>query len=380
METTVKEMVEQLASAFTEFKKRNDKRYDQLHAAFNRSGKVAPLEAALQAITKPQSPAYPYVSAVDGEVYTKEFRQFVLSGNIGRLEELSTKALAVGSDPDGGYWVTPEVSARIVEKLFESSPMRELATVETTTSSSWEYLPDTDEPGSGWVGETQARPETTSPEIKKGEIVVHELYAEPRATQKILDDAGVNVEAWLGRKVGGKFGRDEATAFVSGNGVGLPRGILTYPAGTAWAQIEQVNSGSASTLTGDGLIDLETALKAPYRARAVWLMNRTTQAVVRKFKDGQNQYLWQPGLAQGVPPTLLGYPVRLADDMPVVAASALAVAFGDFREAYTIVDRLGIRILRDAFTAKPFVKFYTTKRVGGDVVNFEAIKLQKVAA
>lgn len=272
------------------------------------------------------------------------------------------------------------MSARIVEKLFESSPMRELATVETTTSSSWEYLPDTDEPGSGWVGETQARPETTSPEIKKGEIVVHELYAEPRATQKILDDAGVNVEAWLGRKVGGKFGRDEATAFVSGNGVGLPRGILTYPAGTAWAQIEQVNSGSASTLTGDGLIDLETALKAPYRARAVWLMNRTTQAVVRKFKDGQNQYLWQPGLAQGVPPTLLGYPVRLADDMPVVAADALAVAFGDFREAYTIVDRLGIRILRDAFTAKPFVKFYTTKRVGGDVVNFEAIKIQKVAA
>ncbi len=376
----VSEMVKELATNFEKFQVRNDKRYDQLHAAFNRSGKVAPLEAALQAITTPQSPAYPYASAVDGEVYTKEFRQFVLSGNIGRLEELQAKALTVGSDPDGGYWVTPEVSARIVEKLFESSPMRELATVETTTSSSWEYLPDTDEPGSGWVGETQARPETTSPEIKKGEIVVHELYAEPRATQKILDDAGVNVEAWLGRKVGGKFGRDEATAFVSGNGVGLPRGILTYPAGTAWAQIEQVNSGSASTLTGDGLIDLETALKAPYRARAVWLMNRTTQAVVRKFKDGQNQYLWQPGLAQGVPPTLLGYPVRLADDMPVVAADALAVAFGDFREAYTIVDRLGIRILRDAFTAKPFVKFYTTKRVGGDVVNFEAIKIQKVAA
>ncbi len=378
MSKTAIELIQDLGAGFEDFKRKNDARYEKLHAVLNRSGKVQ--EDVLEAITKPQSPAYPYVSAVDGEVYTKEFRQFVLSGNIGRLEELSTKALAVGSDPDGGYWVTPEVSGRIVEKLFESSPMRELATVETTTSSSWEYLPDTDEPGSGWVGETQARPETTSPEIKKGEIVVHELYAEPRATQKILDDAGVNVEAWLGRKVGGKFGRDEATAFVSGNGVGLPRGILTYPAGTAWAQIEQVNSGSASTLTGDGLIDLETALKAPYRARAVWLMNRTTQAVVRKFKDGQNQYLWQPGLAQGVPPTLLGYPVRLADDMPVVAADALAVAFGDFREAYTIVDRLGIRILRDAFTAKPFVKFYTTKRVGGDVVNFEAIKIQKVAA
>ncbi len=378
MSQTTVQLVEELVANFEKFKLTNDKRIDALHAVLNRSGKVQ--DDVLEAITKPQSPAYPYVSAVDGEVYTKEFRQFVLSGNIGRLEELAVKALAVGSDPDGGYWVTPEVSGRIVEKLFESSPMRELATVETTTSSSWEYLPDIDEPGSGWVGETQARPETTSPEIKKGEIVVHELYAEPRATQKILDDAGVNVEAWLGRKVGGKFGRDEATAFVSGNGVGLPRGILTYPAGTAWAQIEQVNSGSASTLTGDGLIDLETALKAPYRARAVWLMNRTTQAVVRKFKDGQNQYLWQPGLAQGVPPTLLGYPVRLADDMPVVAADALAVAFGDFREAYTIVDRLGIRILRDAFTAKPFVKFYTTKRVGGDVVNFEAIKIQKVAA
>jgi HK97 family phage major capsid protein len=375
--SSVAEMVKGLAESFEVFKTNSDRRIDALHAALNRTGRV---NDVLEALTKAPSPGHGYVDSVEGALHVKAFCQFMRSGEAGRLQELEAKALAVGSDPDGGYLVTPDVSNRIVEKLFETSPIRELATVETTTSPSWEYIIDDDEAASGWVGETEARSETATPQVKKGEIVIHELYAEPRATQKILDDARINLEAWLGRKVGSKFGRDEATAFVTGDGVKKPRGFLTYPHGTAWGQIEQVASGDANTLTPDGLISLETALKVPYRARATWLMSRATVSIVRKFKEATTeQYLWQPGLAQGQPPTLLGYPVRLAEDMPTVGANALPIAFGDFREGYTVVDRIGIRILRDAYTAKPYVKFYTTKRVGGDVTNFEAIKLQKVA-
>ena len=290
------------------------------------------------------------------------------------------KALAVGSDPDGGYWVTPEVGRMVTGKIFESSPVRQSAAVQTIGSASLEIPIDDDEAAAVWVSETEARAETATPKIRKKEIVAHEMSAEPRSTQKLLDDANVNVEEWLAGKVASKFARTEATAFVNGTGVGQPRGILTYPAGTASGQIEQVNSGSASTLTGDGLIDLVAAVKAPYLDGAVWMMKRSTAAVAQKLKDGQGNYLWQESLIAGQPSRLLGHSVVYADDVPAVAADALAIIFGNFRAAYTIVDRFGIRVLRDPFTSKPWIKFYTTKRVGGDVVNFEALKIQKIAA
>jgi HK97 family phage major capsid protein len=187
----------------------------------------------------------------------------------------------------------------------------------------------------------------------------------------------MNVEAWIAEKVSDKFARTEATSFISGNGVGKPRGILTYASGTSFNQVEQVVSGSAALLLPDGLISLVYALKAPYKVGAQFLMKRATVSAIRKFKDTTNQYLWQPSVQAGQPDSLLGFPIMEADDMEAVAANALAVAFGNFKAAYQIVDRIGIRTLRDPYSSKPYVEFYTTKRVGGGVKNFEAFKIQK---
>jgi len=297
-----------------------------------------------------------------------------------------TKALSVGSDPDGGYVVDPDTSGRIVKKQFETSPVRQYASVQVISSDALEGLYDLDEAASGWVSETGSRAETGTPQLKQWRIPVHEQYAEPRATQKLLDDAYIDMEAWLADKVAEKFTRVENAAFVNGTGVGQPRGFLSYPAGsTIPGQIEQfatgVNGGFAATPNGgDKLISMVYGLKTNYRNNGVWFMNRTTTGAVRLLKNNDGNYIWQPAVQAGQPSTLLGYPVGTFDDMPDFSTTgALAVAFGDLAQAYQIVDRLGVRVLRDPFTAKPFVKFYTTKRVGGDVVNFEAIKLLKFA-
>lgn len=285
------------------------------------------------------------------------------------------KALSVGSDPDGGYLVPTAVSNRILGKVFESSPIRSLATVETIGSDAMEIPIDEQEMGYGWVGEAETRSETTTAQFGVQRIPVHEMYAKPRATQKLLEDSNLDVEAWIARKIAEKFGRAEATAFVTGDGVKKPRGILSYAAGTTRQTIEQIVSGAASSITADGLINLSMSLKDAYLANASWLMKRSTQGAVLLLKDGQGQYMWRPGLVAGQPNTLLGYAVRQADDMPAVQAASLSVAFGDFRQAYTVVDRTGISTLRDPYSAKPFVEYYTRRRVGGDVVLFEAIKL-----
>jgi HK97 family phage major capsid protein len=306
----------------------------------------------------------------------------------GAISASVQNALSVGSDPDGGYWVTPDLSGRIATLVYESSPIRQIASVQDISTDALEGVNDLDEAGAGWVGETTDRTETTTPEVGKWRIPVHEQYAEPRATQKLLDDAAVNVEDWLGKKVSTKFARMEETAFVSGNGINKPRGFLTYSAGTpsksGWGVIEQVNSGAsgafAATNPGDKLIDLVFSLKAAYRANAKWLMGRLALGAARKLKDGQGNYLWIPAFSDTVSGNLIGHPVMEAEDMPVFAANSLSIAFGDFREAYQIVDRIGIRVLRDPFTSKPYVKFYSTKRVGGDVVNFESLKIMKMAA
>ncbi|MGD9538543.1 MAG: phage major capsid protein [Alphaproteobacteria bacterium] len=308
------------------------------------------------------------------------FVDYLRKGNEAALAALDRKALSVGADHEGGYAVPAQLSASIVKTIRESSPIRALAGVETIASDSLEMLIDKDEAGVGWVSETGARAETDAPELAKVIIPVHEMYAEPRATQKLIDDASIDVEAWLAEKVAERFARLEASAFVNGTGVGQPRGFLTYPAGTGWGQIEQVNSGAAGAVSADGLINLQGALLPEYAANASWAMNRLVLRDVRKLKDEQGQYLWQPGLGENAPETLLGRPIAKASDMPVAGSNSLSVAFGDFRRAYRVVDRTGIRVLRDPFTAKPYVKFYTTKRVGGDVVNFDAIKIQKLAS
>lgn len=306
-----------------------------------------------------------------------------------RLQELNDirrKALSVDSDPDGGYLVTPTQSQRIIERVWETSAIRSVATVETiSTSDSLEGFNDLDEAGAGWVSERQERTETDTPEIGRWRIPVHEIYAEPRATQKVLDDAEWNLEEWLSRKVADKFARTENAAFVNGNGVGKPRGFLTYPDGTAWMQIERIPTGASGAWTPNAVWAMVYGIKAAYLPGAVWAMNRAQVHRVRVLRDdiggpGTGQYMWAPGFGSE-PSTLAGYPILDAPDMPTgITDTTMVAAFGNFREAYTIVDRMGIRVLRDPYTLKGFVKFYTTKRVGGDVLNFEALKILRVGA
>lgn len=292
------------------------------------------------------------------------------------------KALSVGSDPDGGYVVDPDTSGRIVRKQYETSPMRQYASIQVITTSALEGLHDLDEAASGWVGERQARPETSTPQLKMWSIPVHEQYAEPQATQKLVDDAGIDMAGWLADMVADKLVRTENTAFVAGDGDMKPRGFTTYPAGsTNPGQIVEYNTGvsggfAAAPNGGDVLIDMIQGLKSNYRSNANFFMGRLTVAGVRKLKDSDGAYLWQPGIAVGAPSTLLGYGIAEFEDMATYTTpDARAIAFGDMAQAYQIVERMGIRVLIDPYTNKPFIKYYTTKRVGGDVVNFEAINL-----
>ncbi len=319
--------------------------------------------------------------------YKSALNNYLRKNNAGSsIEEV--KSLSVGSDPDGGYAVTPDMSGRISSLVFETSPLRQVANVATIGTDALEGFNDLTDATSGWVGETEGRTETGAPKIGEWRIPVHEQYAEPRATQKLLDDAMFDVEGYLAGKIADKLARMENSAFVNGDGIRKPRGILTYDAGVPSAEkfdvIEQLNSGAdgafASTDAGDALINLVYSLKSPYRDNAVFMMNRDTLAEVRKLKDANGNYLWQPDFQQKEGGTLLGFKVIEAEDMPAIGSDSLSIAFGDFNAGYQIVDRQGLNILRDSFTAKPYVKFYTTKRVGGDVVNFEAIKLMKFAA
>jgi HK97 family phage major capsid protein len=297
------------------------------------------------------------------------------------LSQDERKALSVGNDPSGGYVVYPDMSGQIVTKVDETSPMRAFASIQVISTDALEGLFDLERAAAVWVGETQARAQTATPNLGKWRIPVHELSAMPAATQKLLDDAALDMEGWLAGKVAAEFALAENAAFVNGNGVDKPRGFLTYAAGTTLpGTIERFNTGvnggfAAAPNGGDVLIDALYGLKAPYRANATWFMNRATTKTVRKLKDSDGAYLWSPGIAAGQPATLLGYPVAAFEDMPDPAEDSLSIAVGDMRAAYQIVDRAGIRVLRDPYTAKPFILFYTTKRTGGDVVNFEALKL-----
>jgi HK97 family phage major capsid protein len=377
-----------LLKAFEDFKSANDARLklieEKKHVPAELEQKLTKIESEIERLEKANAELRTAANRTSNTPESKAdeiklkrvelFRKFLKTG-----DEAELKTLSVASDPDGGYLVIPEMSDEIVQKVFESSPVRQYASIQTISSDSFEIIHDLDEAGSGWVSEQGARPATSTPQFKKVIIPTHELYAFPFASQKILDDAFVNLESWIASKVADKFARDEATAFVNGDGNGKPRGFLTYAAGAGFQQIEQVAGGAASAIEADGLIDLVYALKSPYRIGAAFMMKRQTVAAVRKLKDQEDQYLWRPGIEAGQPSQLLGYPVVEAEDMPAVGTDSLSVAFGNFQQGYQIVDRFGIRVLRDPYTSKPLVGFYTTKRVGGDVKNFEAIKILKTA-
>lgn len=297
------------------------------------------------------------------------------------------KSMVTGSNPDGGYLVRPDQRTDVsVSRFFETSPMRAISQIITTGTNEVEIPIDDNESASGgWVGEVTAPSETATPQVGVLKIPVHEQFAEPKATQKMLDDSFVNIEAWLARKTDDILTRTENTAFVSGDGSLKPKGFLSY---ANWAsagvyernKIEQIASGTSGVITADGLRRLQGSLLEAYQSRASFLMKRDAFTDVSLLKDGAGRYLLNERmLADGVDIRLLGKPLFFADDMQAVAADSLSVAYGDFGTGYTIVDRMGIRVLRDPYTAKPYIKFYTTKRVGGAVTNFQAIKLQKLA-
>ncbi len=320
-------------------------------------------------------------NSVGNNEYKKAFCNYLRKGTDYGLSNLEVKYLSAGKDTDGGYLVTPQMSDEIIKSVVDISPMRQICKVTMISGDALEVIEDTEEAFAGWTSETEGRSETATPQIGKRVIPVHELYAQPKATQKLVDDASIDIEKWLSEKVVDVFSRKENAAFISGDGEGKPRGILSYEAGKEWGKIEQVLSGENGSITAEGIINLYYSLKEIYAVKGKFLMSRAAVQAVRMLKDTTNgKYLWQPSLTAGTPDTLLGAEVLQSADMPNVSNGALAIAFGDFSSAYQIVDRQGIRVLRDPFTEKPFVKFYTTKRVGGDIVNFEALKLLKLSA
>jgi phage major capsid protein, HK97 family len=430
----VKELIDGVQSAFEEFKRTNDARLKALEegrSAGEFEEKLAKINTAideqqdeLKALaTKLNRPslstaagAADFLAQVKAQYgkdaaksikayfrtapnvrgdYGKGYEQWLRTGEEKGLADLQQqvfgefKAFSNGSDPDGGYFVHPDLSGQIVMRIWESSPVRQYAAVQTISTDKLVGFRDREDMDAGWVGETQSRPETNTPERGRWEISVHEQYAKPKVTQQHLEDAAYDVEGYLEGRIADKFGRMEAAAFVTGNGAGKPRGFTTYStAATADATradktFEHVLSGAdgafkaANSNPADCLVDAVHALKADYRPGAVWMMARLTVGAVRKIKDTTGVYLWQPSLQLAQPATLLGYPIAEAEDMPALAADSLSIAFGNFRRGYQIVDRVGISTLRDPYSSKPFVEFYSRRRVGGDVIDWEAIKFVK---
>ncbi len=313
------------------------------------------------------------------------FDLYVRAGEASGLKDLESKALSAGSGPDGGYLVPETVEKEVLTRLANISPIRAIASLRLISGGNYKRAFTVAGPASGWVGETAPRPQTAAPVLAELAFPAMELYAMPAATQTLLDDAVVNIDQWLADEVETAFATQESAAFVDGDGVNKPKGFLasTTIAESAWewGKLGVLATGVAGAFPAenpsDRLVELIYALKAGYRQNACFVMNRCTQSVIRKFKDDGGAYLWQPPALIGQPATLMSFPVIEAEDMPDIAGNSLALAFGDFRRGYLVVDRTGIRVLRDPYSAKPYVLFYTTKRVGGGVQDYDAIKLLK---
>jgi HK97 family phage major capsid protein len=371
---------------------------DALEASFDQAGKaedVAELRAEMAALKARMdehavAAARPALSGAKGD-QSPERKAFVdaylRKGVEGGIE---LKSFQGTSDAAGGYAVPREIDASIDAALVAVSPIRTIANVVKVGSAGYRKLVTTGGAPSGWASEGGAREETATPTFREVAPPGGDLFANPAASQAMLDDALFDVEAWLADEVAREFGRAEGAAFVAGDGTNKPKGFTTYTttneadAVRAWGSLQYVASGAAGAFAAsnpqDRLIDLVQSLRSPYRQGAVFVMNSATLAVIRKFKTSDGAFLWAPGLAVGQPDTLLGYPVVEAEDMPDIAANSLSIAFGNFKAGYLIAERSETSILRDPFTHKPYVHFYAVKRVSGGVSNSEAIKLMKFAA
>lgn len=323
--------------------------------------------------------------------YKSAFFSLMRGTTLDSLSSDERKAMSAGSDPDGGYLLPRSTVGRIVSKIYEQSTMRRIANVQTISTNKISGIIDNGEADAGWVSELGTRSETTTPQVGKWEIEAHEMYAMPKESQMIIDDAMFDIEAWLANKTVDKLARVEGAAFTTGNGVGKGRGLFSYATAAtgddtrAWGTFEHIKTGTNgdfnSTTKADPLFDLIGAFKDQYLQNASWLMRREVRTKLRKLRGATSDlYLWEPSLQMGQPDRLNGYPVNVDQYVPALATDSLSLAFGDFKEAFTIVDRIGIRTLRDPYTAKPYVVFYSTKRTGSGAINFEAVKFLKFAA
>ena len=389
----VKALVESLNKAFADFKAEHNKQLDEIKKGNadalqalkvdNINADITRLQAAVdQANT--QMAAFQMggggaASDVADAEYTESFRAHFRKGEV-------QAALNKGAANEGGYLAPVEWDRTITDRLVILSDMRQLATVQPCSGAGLTKLFNMGGTASGWVGETAARPQTGTAQFQSLNFGWGEIYANPAATQQLLDDAEIDLEAWLAGEVETEFSKQEGTGFWAGDGVDKPFGMLTYVEGGAnatkhpFGAIKVVNSGVAAGINGDSIIDLVYDLPSAFTRGAKFAMNRKTQGVVRKLKDAQGNYLWQPSLVAGQPSTLAGFAVQEVAAIPDVAANAIGMLFGDFKQTYTVYDRKGVRVLRDPYTNKPYVMFYTTKRVGGGVHNPEPMRALKIAA
>ncbi len=394
----------ELLNAFEEFRAANEARLADLEAR----GGVDPLieerlarisdaldeqqkrldELSVKAARPPLATAPEGATDMAARERKAAFEAYVRSGETSALRRLEEKALSAGTESEGGYLAHDELEGRVSRLLEQVSPLRSVASVRRISAGIYRKPFATSRAAHGWVAETDARPQTAAPTLAELSFPAMELYAMPAATQTLLDDAAVDIGAWLAEEIVITFAEQETKAFVAGNGTTQPKGFLGEPvvddASWSWGSLGTlatgVDGGLPSSAPSDVLVDLVYALKAGYRQNAVWMMNRKVQAEVRKLKDADGNYIWQPAASREGRPTLMGFPVIEAEDMPDIAPGSRSIAFGDFRRGYLIVDRAGVRVLRDPYSAKPYVLFYTTRRVGGGVQDFAAIKLLTFSA
>lgn len=367
-------------AAFEAYKQANDERLAEIEAKGTHDplldAKLKKLDRRLDEISLKAARPDEASPATTGTEQGEAWSRYLRSGDESGLARVDVKSLSAGTDDQGGYTAPPELDRLIEARLMQASPMRQIASVRQTTAGVYRK-PVSLGVGAAWVAETGARAQTTTAGLSLLEFPAGELYAMPAATQTLLNDSYADVDAWLADEVEAAFSIQESAAFVTGDGDGKPRGFLDYDvvaeASHVWGKIGSVAGDFTANDAGDQIIDLLQAPKSQYRSNGRFVMNRKTVAAVRKLKDADGRYLWRPGM-NGEGQTIFGYPVTELEDMPDIGTGNAAIAFGDFRRAYLIVDRQGAQVLRDPYSAKPYVLFYTTKRVGGGVQNFDAIK------
>jgi HK97 family phage major capsid protein len=400
----IKAMLTKQAEAFEAFKKANDARIEEVAKKGGADAVLVEKVERLNTLLGEQQKTIDALNAKSGrrggtdggdpdaDAHAKAFGGYLRKGRTDGLEELRQKAISIGVDADGGYAVPDQLETNVLTLERKYSPMREVATVRTVANEHFEQLVAVGNAQSGWVGELAARPETNTPTLVSVGAFFGEIYANPGASQRSLEDVFFDVEKWLTDEIAREFAEQENLAFLNGNGTNKPKGILAYTLSTdadatrAFGSIQKIHTGTSAGLgtaanAGDKLLDLIHSLRRNYRQNARFMMGNVTLSSYRKIKDDTGSYLWQPGIADGPQSTLFGYPVIENDDLAEVGtADAQAVLFGDFARAYLILDRRGIVTLRDPYTAKPKVLFYSTKRVGGGLMDSSAVKVLQLSA